>query len=621
MKAQLRSTLPILLFLVLSSDSILSALTYTLHAIGGYTSQPSSYTENRLPRAGDNILVTGPMQWDASLADGIHDIVLNGSNASWQIAPDATNLHLKFGSTGLDAVGAACGGSVGNPGDCANMYGFTVIRAANPCIDLTTPTGTDSTILGTVDNISPIYIRYQPLAGCANLTIKNVIITNLGGDSSYADAYSGIVFMPNGATNASVDVENVEVLNYYRLFFGGASWSDTNSSFKWIAVTSYGSRSGTSGSITIYTNRGFHRLQLYDATDSQPQTDGVYFYTTGVGTGIDIQRAFVAGNTNWRRGAYFNLGVEPGSGANIIRDLFCLNYMGSNGQEKCVVDYGPIQYGTSIYGLVSMGNIQTLSFRPQGSYQDGAPEWTNFWIEEDWTATRDEGALFVSGGKPWAHHGIVVLNGPGANQTGLFSYKGAQLRWDHMTVVGLNAHVDRDLSRGMMFGAGPYVIKNADGHSNLVIGVDVGILDCNSRTSACNGSTYRIDPPLGAGVHHNDVWDAAPGWAYFYSGGIHFENSGGTPHPSFAYGDLTVNPYLKDTSRTPFTYDQYILGGDGTGSTLIALASSRWQLSAGSLNLTQSALDYLLDGFTPMSGNAVCTGGYHGTQMGAVPCQ
>ena len=120
--------------------------------------------------------------------------------------------------------------------------------------------------------------------------------------------------------------------------------------------------------------------------------------------------------------------------------------------------------------------------------------------------------------------------------------------------------------------------------------------------------------------HHNDVWDP-PGWAYFYSGGIHFENSGGTPHPNFAYGDLTVNPYLKDTSRTPFTYDQYILGGDGTGSTLIALASSHWQLPAGSLNLTQSALDYLLDGFTPMSGNAVCTGGYHGTQMGAVPCQ
>ncbi|MGB8771774.1 MAG: hypothetical protein WCC92_19325 [Candidatus Korobacteraceae bacterium] len=319
-------------FLVVSS-STLSALTYTLHATGGYTSQTSSYTEHRLPMAGDNILVTGPMEWDAPLADGIHDIVLNGANASWQIAPFANNLYLHFGSTGLDGVGASCGGSVGNPGDCATMFGFTVLRAANPCIDLTTPAGSSSTVLGTVDNVSPIYIRFQPLAGCANLTIKNAIITNLGGDSSNGDAYSGIVFMPNAVLNATVDVENVEVLNYYRLFLGGALWADTNSSFKWMAVSSYGARSQTFGAITIYTNRGFQTLQVYDATDSQPQTTGVYFYTIGVGTGIDIQRPFVAGSAQWKRTAYTNAGLTPGSGGNIVRDVFCLNYQGSSGHR------------------------------------------------------------------------------------------------------------------------------------------------------------------------------------------------------------------------------------------------------------------------------------------------
>ncbi|HZD32183.1 MAG TPA: hypothetical protein VE779_11035, partial [Candidatus Angelobacter sp.] len=228
-----------LLVALVCSTTPLGALTYTLHAIGGYTSQTTSYSEGRLPVAGDSILVTGPMQWDAPLPDGVHNIVLNGVNASWQIAPYANNLYLHFGSTGIDAVGAGCGGTVGNPGNCATMYGFTVLRAANPCINLTTPAGAASTVLGTVDGVSPIYFRYQPTTGCTNLTLNNVIIQNLGGDSSNGDAYSGIVFMPsNTAINACVDVENVQVLHYYRLFYGGALWTDANSSFKWMAVTS-----------------------------------------------------------------------------------------------------------------------------------------------------------------------------------------------------------------------------------------------------------------------------------------------------------------------------------------------------------------------------------------------
>ena len=172
----------------------------------------------------------------------------------------------------------------------------------------------------------------------------------------------------------------------------------------------------------------------------------------------------------------------------------------------------------------------------------------------------------------------------------------------------------------MQFGEGGFVVKNANGDSNIVMGLDVGILDCNNKVAGCGGTTYRIDPPLGAGVHHNDVWDADPGWSYFYTGGAGFENANFTPHPDSSYGDLTVNPSLTDTSRNPFTFDQTQLHGDGTGSTLIALAASRWQSPAGTLNPTQAALGYLLQGFTPTLGNAVCTGGYLGTQMGAVPC-
>lgn len=102
---------------------------------------------------------------------------------------------------------------------------------------------------------------------------------------------------------------------------------------------------------------------------------------------------------------------------------------------------------------------------------------------------------------------------------------------------------------------------------------------------------------------------------------IGFENSSLTAHASSVYGDRTVNPYLNDTSRTPFTFDRDELSGDGAGSTLIAVAGSRWQSPVGTLNPTEAELGYLLYGFTPMSGSPVCTGGYQGTQMGAVPCE
>ena len=171
----------------------------------------------------------------------------------------------------------------------------------------------------------------------------------------------------------------------------------------------------------------------------------------------------------------------------------------------------------------------------------------------------------------------------------------------------------------MFFGESGYEVKNANGHSNIVMGFDFGIMDCNSIN--CSGTTYRIDPGVDAGVHHNDVWDADSGRWYYYSGGAGFEDTALTPHPNPVYGDLTVNPFLADPSRTPFTFDQSQLHGDGTGSTLIAWASNRWRLPVGTLNPTQAALGYLFAGFTPMTGNAICTGGYQGSQMGALPCK
>jgi hypothetical protein len=87
------------------------------------------------------------------------------------------------------------------------------------------------------------------------------------------------------------------------------------------------------------------------------------------------------------------------------------------------------------------------------------------------------------------------------------------------------------------------------------------------------------------------------------------------PDSRFGYSQ-----YFAGTTRTPFTLDRDELDGDGTGSTLIAVAGSRWLSPVGTLNPTQAALGYLLEGF-PMIGNAVCTGGYLGTQMGAAPCE
>jgi hypothetical protein len=267
--------------------------------------------------------------------------------------------------------------------------------------------------------------------------------------------------------------------------------------------------------------------------------------------------------------------------------------------------------------MVSTGNYETLALRPgAGSYQ-GAPEWSNFWLSEDGTTAADQGVVFIGGGLPHVHHGVVVVTGPGSGQMAVFAYFGAQPSWDHLTIVGLNTHNESSLA--MLFGESGYVVKNANGNSNIVMGFDYGISDCNAKSTGCSGTTYRIDPDVGAGVHHNDVWDARG--AYFYTGGAGFENAKLTPHPDPSYGDLTVNPYLTDTSRNPFTFDKTQLNGDGTGSKLIALAASRWQLPAGRLNPTQAARGYLLQGFTPMSGNPMCTDGYHGTQMGAVPCK
>ena len=592
-------------------------------AAGGYWSAPSTWVGGVVPGDGAFVTVTGPVVMDQNIGSvsggGIGNITLNGASASLSVAQEVA-VTILFGSTNsADPVGAACGGTVGNPGTCANMYGITIRRG-----NLDLEGSPDApVVISTADGKSPIYIRDQASSVLpANLTLKYVSINNLGTSSN--SAYAGIVMATSGV-NVAVDVENCQFLKHYRLLQGGTGTA-VKSSLRWVANSSYGAGGGANGSINVPSGQYFTSgFVVTDNTDQAPLSSGYYIYSFNLGTGHDVERNAVSGNLAYRRGLYEGVGYPSGVGDvgnRTLRNNLCFNYIGSAGNISCVylVSSTATDTATVIDGNVSTGGYETVAIRPAGP-NTTVPLISNNWLSEDYDTRADQGVVFIGGASPIIRNNIIMISGTasaGPISIGFFSYNSAtNIVFDNNTVIG-QLSTGGDITEAAFFGESGYPVYNARARSNIFVNWGYGILDSNHFPSA---STYLVDTTTGSGVHHNLTMNCKI--PYLYNQGTGFENQVQTAHPNaFSYGDMDgVDPAFVDTTRTPVTYDQRVLGGPGTGADLFAQLAARSGFNGG-YNLGPNPIadmhDWLFAGFAPTN-PALMGAGYLGTDMGAVP--
>ncbi len=550
---------------------------------------------------------------------GIGNISLNAAGASLSVAPNLA-IAILFGSTSSsDPIGAACGGTVGNPGTCANMYGIT-IRRGN--LDLEGSPGSP-VVISTADRKSPVYIRDQASSyGPANITLKFVSINNLG--TAANSGYAGIVIATSAINPLTVDVENCQFLNYYRLLQGGTS-SGVNSSLRWVNNSSYGAQAGTFGSIFLNTNQYFaSSFVVTDNTDQAPMASGYYIYSQSLGNRHDIERNAVSGSAAYRRGLYQNRGVVAtvgDVGNRIVRNNLCFNYIGSKSSIACVylVNSKATDTATVIDGNVSTGGYESVAIRPLTA-NTTVLSITNNWLSEDYDMRADQGVLFIGGSSPVITNNIIQISGTASSgpvSIGFFSYDFAtNIIFDNNTLVG-RPSTGGDVTQAAYFGESGYPVYSARARSNIFVNWGYGVLDDDHPPST---STYLVDAMVGSGVHHNLTNNCRI--PYLYYQGVGFENSIGTAHPNtFSYGDLDgVDPWFVDTTRTPVTYDAQVLGGPGTGADLFAQLAARAGFS-GSYTMGPNPIGamraWLFAGFAPTN-SALRGAGYLGVDMGAV---
>jgi len=603
--------------------SLVAQVKISSTAAGGAWSSPSTWVGGVVPGDGAFVTVAGPVVIDQNIGSvsggGVGNITLNGASASLSVAQEVP-VTILFGSTGsTDPVGAACGGSAGNPGTCANMYGITIRRG-----NLDLEGSPDApVVISTADGKSPVYIRDQASSVLpANITLKYVSINNLG--TSANTAYAGIVIATYGI-NVAVDVEYCQFLNYYRLLQGGTA-TTVSSSLRWIANSSYGGGGGANGSIYVPPAQYFtSAFVVTDNTDQAPLSSGYYIYSFNLGSGHDVERNAVSGNSAYRRGLYNGIGYSQGVGDignRTLRNNLCFNYIGSAGNISCVylTSSAATDTATVVDGNVSTGAYLTIAVRPVVK-NNTVPVISNNWLSEDYDVRADQGVVFIGGASPIIRNNIIKISGTASAapiSIGFFSYNTAtNIVFDNNTVIG-QPSTGSDITEAAFFGESGYPVYNARARSNIFVNWGYGILDSNHPGST---STYLVDATTGSGVHHNLTTNC--NIPYLYDSGVGFENQVQTAHPNaYSYGDMNgVDPAFVDTTRTPATYDQQVLGGPGTGADLFARLAARSGFG-GQDELSGNPIDdlrvWLFAGFTPTN-PALQGAGYLGVDMGAVP--
>jgi hypothetical protein len=565
---------------------------------GGPATSPSTWVGGQVPGANQQAVITGPVVLNSDWTTGVFGIIVNGGS----FTSDGNPHTLSIGSYGKDPVGASCGGSVGNPGGCANMFG--IVQTGNGgAVNLSNVT------IVTPDGTSPIYTRNQVYGNHpSDFTLKNCTIQNLGTSGS-SNAYSGMVFATLSLPTLNVTVDNCTINKYYRLLYGGTA-NGIQSSLTWTNNRSEHGSAMDYGSITL-TSAGFRRTNISNSTDWHTDGSGMYVYSYDIGFSPVIHEIHVQGGAN-KRGVYAILTAAQGTGNASITDNTCLNPQGAKGALSCVSIRNTMasDVNTVISGLVSTGNWETVALRPINGDRSTPIHVTNSFLSENYNDCADQGIIMIGGMSPVITNNILrVANTSAAcrDSFGFFNYLGTTNSVvDNNTIIGQHA----GNTVGAYFGESGFGVYNQKARNNILMTWDACVND-NNRTPS--ESSYSPDADTGAGVHHNATFDCAH--TYNDHGGAYFKNSSGAAHPNYsAYGDVDgVNPAFADPSyRDPYKYDAQF-GGTGNGEWLFS------QFAAGQLTTAQLRA-WIFAGYAPTSQN-YRSGGYQGTYIGAVQPQ
>ena len=571
---------------------------------GGSATSPSTWIGGQVPGRGQQAVINGPVVLDTDWVAGVYGIVVDGGS----FVSDGLPHTLSIGSYGDDAIGTACGGVVGKPGPCADMFGIVqtgdggLVRLSE--VQIVTP-----------DGVSPIYTRNEVYGDHpSDFSLRNSSIQNLGTPIG-ANAYSGMVFATSSLPVLNVVVDNCTISGYYRLLFGGTALG-VNSTLSWTNNRSEHESAMDLGSIVL-TSEGFLHTNISNNTDWHPDGSGSYIYSDEMGFSPVVQEVHIQGG-HYRRGLYQRVGGSQGTGNASIADDFCLNYVGSQGGVPCVsiLDASPADRNTVIDGLVSTGNYETVQLRPRvgPNYQpspNGIPNNNstvfvkNSFLQEDWDVCRDQGIIMIGGRAPIVTNNILRLSSAAAgcaNNIGFFAYLGTvNSILANNTIIGSIGN----WTTGVFFGEAGFGVYDQRAYNNLVMDWNICITD---NDYSPDHNTYSLTDGADAGVHHNATFNCI-GDKYRYFGGAGFEWSN-KPHPStYPYGDLDgVDPTFVDSKlRDPFKYDAQF-GGSGNGEWLFS------HFAAGKLTTAQ-VRSWIFAGYAPTSARYFA--GY-GSYIGAV---
>lgn len=549
-------------------------------ATGGPATSPSTWIGGQVPGRNQQAIIKGPVVLTNDWTTGVYGIVINGGS----LRSDGNPHILSIGSYGNDPIGADCGGAVGSPGPCANMFGIVQTRNGG-AVDLS------NVRIVTPDGVSPIYTRNEVYGDHpSDFSLQNCSIQNLGTPTG-SNAYAGMVFATASLPALNVTVNNCTFPKYYRLLHGGTG-KGVQSSLTWTNNRSAHGYAMDYGSVVL-TKNGFLHTHISNNTDQHSDGSGYYVYLYDIGNSPVVHEVHVQGGA-YKRGVYGTLSAADGTGNASISDDLCLNYPGSKGSVACVSirDTLPSDVNTVISGLVSTGNYETVQLRPVRPNNYAPIHVAQSFLSEDWDTCAGQGVIMIGGMAPIITHNILRVASTKlscTNNMGFFDYAGtANSVLDNNTIIGTHGAS----TLGVLFGESGFPVYKQKARNNIIMSWERCVSDESRPPSR---STYLPDSDIGAGVHHNATYDCTS-YSYANNNGVGLTNGANTPHPNYsAYGDLDgINPAFADPSyRDVFKYDAQF-GGTGDGEWLIS------QLAAGTLTTAQIR-DWIFAGYAPTS--------------------
>ena len=602
------------MLLVFAPGSWAQTLIYSIH--NGRWSDPNTWWGNQVPNC-DFVVVKTSVVLDQNIGTGC-------GGSKWIRVEDTGTLTLDnsqprsilFASTGTDPIGS---GTALNPGADATMFGFMV----SGVLDLEGRSSNWLT-LSSYNDSSPIYIHHQAndYVGCtvivnnvcngqsaingALLKLRNVNAKHLGTNVQY---YDGISWdMRSGTTPPnSLDVQL-------------SQFTDLNQIVHYDTVTSIGGYNFSQNTIvgphqqyTILVDAPdtANHWTIADNTETSGLIPGQFVYFVGTPSNLSFARNAVLGAPDVQRGL-LKITLVLGPGGNTISNNFCYDPEPTDlTVVQCIFYSGsPNETTSKVYGNVLFGTIQPLAIL------GGSPQVTYNWFDEFKEANFGQGDLIAYGdaANQYVAYNIHLLENDNGNiMSLLISDGGNQVLTAH---VEHNTYVGMGMSDGLYLGEGVdpnLAVYDAYARDNLVVGGNFGIVDGNPLNQWSRTQSYN-----GAGVHHNDVFNATVPYPQPF-GPSHGFDDGVHRHPDARYGDITANPVFVDPTRRPVGFDAS-LGGPGTIEHLFGQLALRNGFNGNydaRYNIP-AMLTWLRLGYVPR--NLFLKGKAHdGTDIGAMP--